>query len=34
MVNREVIPMGFLYEAMDRANEAILNYYGGNRKKK
>ncbi|XP_059072640.1 uncharacterized protein LOC131873640 isoform X1 [Cryptomeria japonica] len=33
MVDGEGMPMGFIYEAMDRAKEAISHYYRGNARK-
>lgn len=33
MVDGVGMPMGFIYEAMDRAKEAISRYYGGNKRK-
>ncbi|XP_057843440.2 uncharacterized protein LOC131052832 [Cryptomeria japonica] len=33
MVDGEGMPMGFIYEAMDRAKEAISHYYRGNTRK-
>ncbi|XP_059074587.1 uncharacterized protein LOC131874682 [Cryptomeria japonica] len=33
MVDGEGMPMGFNYEAMDRAKEAISHYYHGNTRK-